>query len=99
MQVLDPSLKCAVLVVVVPGHTTTTQYTWEKMEHSSQWTSLMVPADTCVLYARSSGKYRCLVEGEKYQFEVKGIASCVHFVVHYLYCFGQNHQIQALMVL
>ena len=75
-QEIDPVLKCAVLVAVVSGHTTTTKYAWEKKDHSSQdWVDQMVPADTCILYARSSGMYRCLVAGEEYQFEVKGIAN------------------------
>ena len=69
-QVLDPTLKCALLVAVVPDYGFT-QYTWQK--NSAVWVNLKVPSNTCILYARNCGKYRCLVSGQVYNFNVKGM--------------------------
>ena len=68
IQQIDPVLKCAMLVVVVPDHHAA-KYTWKK-EDSSNWVNL--EAETGVLYVRSSGVYKCEVSGQVYDFEVTG---------------------------
>lgn len=66
-QSLD-NLKCAHLLVVSPDHGSV-EYRWERKD-VLEWVHVKVPSDTCLLYARCQGMYRCLVAGDVYNFEV-----------------------------
>jgi hypothetical protein len=70
VQLMDSVLRCASLVVVVPQHGAA-EYTWER-KTSTNWEILKIPTDTCILYVRSSGMYRCQVSSGIHLFEVKG---------------------------
>ena len=61
-------MKCAQLLVVSPDHGRVI-YQWEK-KIMLDWVPVSVPSDTCLLYARDQGMYRCLVSDEVYNFEV-----------------------------
>lgn len=67
------SNKFVSLIIISPDHENV-QYQWEK-ENCTEWETLSVPSNACVLYAKSCGKYRCTVGGEVYMFEVQGISA------------------------
>lgn len=72
IQMLGPDYSCARLLAVAPGHGSV-HYVWEKKDVVTlKWVSINVPTDTCLLYARSMGYYKCEVEGRVFTYEVKG---------------------------
>ncbi len=73
-QQIDPVLKCALLVAVVPNHGAT-EYIWERENSSLHWVNLNVPTGACILYTRSCGRYRCQVSGQVHHFEVRDAES------------------------
>lgn len=83
LQYIDPVLKCASLLVVVPNHGTA-EYKWER-ECAGNWVTIDIPKNVCVLYVRDSGKYRCQVAGEEHYFEVKGVKQkyCYYYSLHW----------------
>lgn len=59
------------LILVMPDHGNV-GYEWEK-KGTSEWEAICVPRDTCILYVKSCGLYKCTVMGQEYQFDVRGI--------------------------
>ncbi len=71
IQEIDPMRKVAPLLVLSPHHGSVC-YLWEK-RGVARWELVFTPADTCILYAKCRGIYKCSVEGEVVEFEVIGI--------------------------
>lgn len=73
MQHVDPLdlvFKLIPLLLISPNHGNVC-YQWEKKE-TLEWEAIDVPNNTCVLYVKSCGMYKCTVDGEVYSFEVQG---------------------------
>ena len=62
----------ACLLVVAPDHGNTS-YTWEKTQDNLKWDHISVPMETCLLYTKSYGTYKCEVSGKVHYFEVTGL--------------------------
>lgn len=68
---LDPhASKCIPLLILSRDHGTVS-YHWDKKGPVS-WEPLSATYNTCVLYVKLCGIYKCTVGGEEYVFEVKG---------------------------
>lgn len=63
--------KVAPLLVLSPRHGSVC-YLWEK-RGVTRWELVYTPSDTCILYVKCCGIYKCSVEGEVVVFEVIGI--------------------------
>ena len=71
VQELDPLKKVAPLLVLSPHHGSVC-YLWEK-RGVTRWELVYIPSDTCILYAKCRGMYKCSVGGQVVEFEVIGI--------------------------
>ena len=74
--------KVAPLLVLSPHHGSV-RYLWEK-RGVTRWELVYTPSDTCILYVKSHGLYKCSVEGQV-EFEVIGmiiISLCIYCVLN-----------------
>ena len=79
VQEIDPVRNVAPLLVLSPHHGSVC-YLWEK-RGVTQWELVYTPSDTCILYAKCRGIYKCSVEGEAVEFEVIGIIIIIVFCI------------------
>ena len=79
VQEIDPVKKVAPLLVLSPHHGSVC-YLWEK-RGVTRWELVYTPSDTCILYAKSRGLYKCSVEGQVVEFEVIGM-----IIIMYILC-------------
>lgn len=60
------------------------EYTWERKNAKNEWIYIDVPIDTCLLYAKCVGVYKCEVARREFTFEVKGTLMYNHVATMYV---------------
>ena len=71
VQYVEPNnTSVATLLLISPDHGRV-EYNWQRKKELD-WDSIDSPKDTCVLYVKDCGLYRCTVANKHYFFEVRG---------------------------